>query len=165
MNRLSSAWVGLCLLGALGCEGIQSKDPAVYRPDLKTESGEPAYIAVQHCLIAFDGSLPGKDITRSMEEAEQLANELLERAQQGEDFGKIVAKYTDDAAPGIYKMANTGFPGDMTSRITSNQVYARNQMVAAFGDTGFPLEVGEYGLAPFDSEKSPYGWHIVKRIE
>jgi hypothetical protein len=25
--------------------------------------------------------------------------------------------------------------------------------------------VGEYGLAEHDSMKSPYGWHIVKRIE
>jgi hypothetical protein len=43
--------------------------------------------------------------------------------------------------------------------------YARNKMVAAFGDTGFPLEVGEIGIADADRKKSPYGWHIVKRIE
>ena len=35
----------------------------------------------------------------------------------------------------------------------------------AFGDTGFPLEVGEYGLASYDLEKSKYGWHIVKRVK
>jgi parvulin-like peptidyl-prolyl isomerase len=38
-------------------------------------------------------------------------------------------------------------------------------MVPAFGDAGFPLKVGEIGMADFDPQKSPYGWHIVKRLE
>ncbi|MFT5049926.1 MAG: peptidyl-prolyl cis-trans isomerase B (cyclophilin B) [Chlamydiales bacterium] len=41
----------------------------------------------------------------------------------------------------------------------------REQMVPAFGDVGFLLEVGEVGLAPFDPAKSPYGWHVIKRLE
>ena len=38
-------------------------------------------------------------------------------------------------------------------------------MVAAFGDTGFPLKVGGIGLAEYHATTSPYGWHIVKRVE
>jgi parvulin-like peptidyl-prolyl isomerase len=38
-------------------------------------------------------------------------------------------------------------------------------MVPAFGDAGFPLKVGEIGMASYDSTKSPYGWHIVKRLK
>ena len=45
------------------------------------------------------------------------------------------------------------------------QEYPRGKMVPAFGDTGFPLKVGEYGIADYDPKKSNFGWHIVKRIE
>lgn len=152
----------LCLAG---CSGMQTKTPGVYREGVTTPSGEPAYITVQHCLIGFEGSVPGKVIVRSESEAEQLAQELLAKAQAGEDFSEIVATHTDDSPPGIYKMANAGFPGDMTSNNPSNHVYARNAMVPAFGNTGFPLEVGEIGLATYDKNDSPFGWHIIKRIK
>jgi parvulin-like peptidyl-prolyl isomerase len=38
-------------------------------------------------------------------------------------------------------------------------------MVQAFGDVGFPLELGGIGMAAFDPVKSKYGWHIIKRVE
>jgi hypothetical protein len=121
---------------------------------------EPDYITVQHILVGFEGTVPGKPITRSKEEAEQLANELLERARGGEDFDALVREYTNDSHPGIYKMANRGVAADR-----AQQVFAREQMVAAFGDVGFPLAAGEIGLAPYDKKTSPYGWHVIKRIE
>lgn len=159
------ACVLLGLVGSGGCGGVQTGSGGVYQADAMTPSGEPAYITVQHCLIGFEGSVPGKQIIRTREQAEQLANELFEKAKSGEEFSKIVTAHTDDSAPGIYRMANTGFPGDMTSSVPSNHVYARGEMVPAFGNTGFPLKVGEVGLAPFDPDTSPYGWHIVKRID
>jgi hypothetical protein len=105
----------LAIVCLTGCNGMQSNTPSVYREGVTTPSGEPAYITVQHCLIAFEGSVPGKVIVRSESEAEKLAQELFANAQAGEDFGAIVASHTDDSPPGIYQMANEGFPGDMTS--------------------------------------------------
>ena len=123
-------------------------------------SAEPEVITVQHILIGFAGSVPGKGITRSRGEAQQLAEAVLERAQGGESFDALVRENTDDSAPGIYKMANRGVPPDPTQKL-----FARDAMVAAFGDVGFPLEVGEIGMAAYDPRKSPFGWHIIKRIE
>ncbi len=127
---------------------------------------EPEYIKVQHILIAFKdaigfkahGGPPPKAANRSQQEAEALATQLLERVKKGEDFGSLVKEYTDDSDPGIYGMSNTGAPG-------KQGYYPRNGMVAAFGDTGFPLALGEIGMSVYDTKKSPYGWHIVKRIE
>ena len=99
-----------------------------------------------------------------MEEARTLAYDLLERARNGEDFDEIVYRNTNDSPPGIYRMANHGFESDMSASNPDDQIYARDKMVPAFGDTGFPLKVGEYGIADFDEEKSPFGFHIVKRI-
>ncbi len=132
---------------------------AAEEPKTETQpSKEPDRIRVQHVLIGFKGSVPGKDITRTQEEAKKLAYEILERARKGEDFGALVKQYTDDAFPGIYGMTNDGVEPKQGE-------YPRRRMVPAFGDTGFPLAVGEIGIADYDLQKSPYGWHIVKRIE
>jgi len=137
---------------ALAAEGQEAK------PEDKMPANEPDHIKVQHILIGFQGSVPGKNITRSQEEAKKLAYEILERAKKGEEFPALVKEYTDDAYPGIYGMSNKGVsPGQGE--------YPRDRMVPAFGNTGFPLEVGGIGIADYDPKTSPYGWHIVKRIE
>jgi len=150
--------------GASQSQSKPSTQPAKEQTKAQTkaqteaQAKEPDRIRVQHILIGFQGSVRGKNITRTQEEAKKLAYELLERARKGEDFGAMVKEYTDDAFPGIYGMVNDG--------VTPSQGwYSRRQMVAAFGDTGFPLAVGEIGIADYDQRKSPYGWHIVKRIE
>ena len=130
---------------------VKTEAPAVKAP-------EADHIKVQHCLIAFKGSLPKPTVTRTKDEAKKLAYEILEKARKGEDFDALVKEYTDDAHPGIYGMSNLGKP-------PKPDYYPRDKMVPAFGDTGFPLQVGEYGISDFDPKKSPYGWHIVKRIE
>ena len=119
---------------------------------------EPDHITIQHVLIGFNGSVPGKNVTRTQDEARKLAEEILARARKGEDFEGLVKQYTDDAAPGIYSMSNKGVA-------PSAGEYPRERMVPAFGDAGFPLQVGEFGMAPYDKVKSPYGWHIVKRLK
>jgi len=118
---------------------------------------EPEHIKVQHILIGFKGSVPGKPIVRSQEEARKLAYDLLTQAQGGTDFDQLVRKHTDDSPPGIYGMSNRGVQ-------PAQGEYGRDGMVPAFGNAGFPLQVGEIGIADFDPRSSPYGWHIVKRI-
>lgn len=146
----------------VGCGGDKNESSDSVPATIASEEPvkEADYITVQHVLIAFQGSVPGKPVTRSQAQAQALAEEIYQRAQNGEDFGVLVKEYTDDSFPGIYKMANFGVPGDR-----SQQIYERQGMVAAFGDVGFPLEVGGVGLAEYDPQKSKYGWHIIKRVE
>lgn len=119
---------------------------------------EPERVQVQHILIGFKGSVPGKPITRTMEEAKALAYQILERARKGEDFGALVREFTDDRPPGVYAMSNNGVtpnPGE----------YARSGMVPAFGNVGFAISVGNIGIADHDPKTSPYGWHVIKRVK
>ena len=148
--------MALAVLVMLGCQSKKEVEKETAAEEVK----EPDNIAVQHVLIGFSGSLPGKAVSRNQEEARLLAEDLFKRAQAGEDFDAMVKEYTDDSYPGIYKMANFGVTADVAKGI-----YARNQMVAAFGDVGFPLKVGEIGLASYDPQKSKFGWHIIKRVE
>ena len=136
--------------------GTQSQPAA--KPAAPAAGAEPDHITVQHILIGFKGSVPGKNITRTLEEAKKLAYEILDRAKKGEEFDALVKQYTEDAYPGIYSMSNNGVaagPGE----------YPRSNMVPAFGNTGFPLKVGEIGIADHDQRNSPYGYHIVKRTK
>lgn len=121
---------------------------------------EPEHLTVQHVLIAFKGSLPKEEVTRTKEQAETLAQDIYIRAKQGEDFDELVKTYTDDSYPGIYSMANANITPD-----EDNGEFSRTRMVKAFGDVSFSLAVGEVGLAEYDPDESKYGWHIIKRIE
>jgi parvulin-like peptidyl-prolyl isomerase len=122
------------------------------------------HIAVQHILIGFkdavgfQGNPPPKAATRTQEDARKLAYELLDRAKKGEDYTKLVEEYTDDSPPGIYNMSNNGVAP------TSEDEFPRNQLVPAFGDVGFSLKIDEIGVADYDSNTSPFGYHVIKRI-
>lgn len=137
---------------AYGCGGGKSSGgPSVVGPD---------YVTVQHVLIAFEGTVAGKDITRTKAEAHALAMEIFRRAKSGEDFDGLVEEYTDDSFPGVYGIANNGAEPDQ-----ARQIYARMDMARNFGDVSFALAVGEIGLAEYDEEHCKYGWHIIMRIK
>jgi hypothetical protein len=126
------------------------------RPE-KLANGEPGVITVKHVLIAFKDS--GTNATRSKDEAQKLAYEVLNRAKSGEDFDKLMKELSDDSPTGgVYKMVNNGVAKE-------GEEYERTGMVPAFGDVGFRLKVGEIGVAEHDPTKSPYGWHIIKRLQ
>jgi hypothetical protein len=131
------------------------------------ENGEPSHVSIQHILISFEGALPGsnKVIPRDQSGAEKLANEVLERAKSGEDFDLMVSELTDDSPPGIYRMANYDQEVFMEGKDQTQWVRPRTGLVRGFGDVGFSLEVGEIGMAEYDSSDSPFGWHIIKRIK
>ncbi|MDB2686195.1 peptidyl-prolyl cis-trans isomerase [Mariniblastus sp.] len=149
--------IGL-VVATVGCTSPET--PTFNKADAPAvlDSGEPNAITVQHCLIGFKGSVGRKPIQRTQEEAAKLAAELLEKLNAGEDFGKIIKTYTDDSPPGIYEMVNSGLP-------TERGVHSRDKMVPAFGNVGFKLDVGEYGMSEYDPAASPYGWHIIKRLK
>jgi hypothetical protein len=121
-------------------------------------AAEPEHIQVQHCLISFAGKLPGKNITRTQDEAKKLAYDILARAKKGEDFDALVKQHTDDQHPGIYGMSNKG-----VAPVAGE--YPRTQMVPAFGDVGFKLKVGEVGISDYSESTSPFGWHVIKRVK
>jgi len=125
----------------------------------ETQAKEPDRVVVQHILVSFSGKLPGKTISRTQDEARALAGQILERARKGEDFDALVKQYTDDQAPGVYKMFNRG------RTAADHDEYARQGMVPCFGDMSFHLGPGEIGMCEYDRQRSPFGWHIIKRIK
>jgi peptidyl-prolyl cis-trans isomerase B (cyclophilin B) len=52
----------------------------------------------------------------------------------------------------------------LQSELEKSKGMPRGNLVPAFGDVGFKLEVGQVGLAPYDKNDSKYGWHIIRRV-
>ena len=132
---------------------------AEQRPELmpaKLADPESEHILVAHVLVSFAGTRT--KATRSKEAAEKLAYEVLARARKGEDFNKLIKDLSDDEGEGIYGLANHRVNPVGTE-------FERRRMVPAFGDVGFKLEVGSIGMSVFDAQKSPFGWHIIKRLK
>lgn len=154
MSRVSrriapSASIALALALVVG---LSTTSPSLARGD------EPDIVTVQHILIGYKGSVPGKEIERTKREARALAEELYERATSGEDFDALVKEYTDDSYPGIYTMTNFDAP-------LMPQTFPRDRMAPGFGHVSFRLEVGEVGMTKYHAANSPYGWHIIRRVE
>ena len=192
-------------------QGMPDSMETIERPQ-PDFGGEPAKVTVRHVLISFNGAQRSTE-TRTKEEAEVLANEILERVKGGEDIDGLIREYSSDpiaegdSSPGTYSMLNTGafdveseramldlqeryqtFVQDLQAQRSSGtittqqfteqlnefqqtlQLEAKNyrfvpreQMVSAFGDVAFGLEVGEVGMAAYDPSSSPFGWHIILR--
>ena len=166
----------LTLLVLIGCSEEAKLEPADTNPrkpaepekfdehnvPVKGKVDEPDYVSVDHILIAYrDAGIPG--VTRSLAEARKLAYDLFKQVQEGGDWAALKRKYSNDPGPtgqggGPYGMTNTGALRQRGAR-------PRSGMVSAFGDVGFILDVGEIGLAVFDKTKSPFGYHIIKRVK
>jgi hypothetical protein len=138
--------------------GVVSAIPAAGQAQKKKRKDQPGVVVVQHILISFGRKLPDRKIERSKKEAEELAEKLFQRALAEEDFDALVKEYTNDSYPGIYRLTNIDAPLVPNSR-------KRLDMVVSFGDVAFNLEVDEVGLARYHGGNSPYGWHVIKRLE
>ncbi len=102
-------------------------------------------ITARHILIQFQGAARATQ-TRSRAEAQTLADELVKRAQSGEDFEELARSNSDGpSAP----------QGGMLGR------FPRGQMVPEFEATAFQLKPGEVSGVV----ETPFGFHVIQRVE
>ena len=143
------------LAAAAGCDSSTPAAP----PTTGGAKGEPERLRVLHVLVAFRGAERAADtVTRTQDEAEVLAKEILARAQRGEDFKNLIKDYSSDPGEGNYALVNHGV-------VARGPEIRRSTFVPAFTKVAFSLAIGDVGLAPFDKKDSPFGYHVIKRIE
>jgi len=119
---------------------------------------EPDRIVVDHILIGVrSAKMPSA--RRNSDEARIFAYDLLQKLRSGAEWEGLKREHSEDPPPGgPYALRNRGVAP------AGGQEYPRDGMVRAFGDVGFSLEVGETAIADF-SPQSPYGFHIIRRLE
>ena len=118
-------------------------------------------VKVQHILVGVKTSNPRTNAFKYDEPgAMKVAADLYRQIQEGADFnGLVVAGNSDDPGAGIYTMITKGRPN------FAQGIYPRGQMAKVFGDVAWRLEVGEVGVGGFHAKNSPFGIHIIKRLE
>lgn len=101
-------------------------------------------IKVAHVLVGWEGSLPGKPVKRTKEEALKLAKELAHEARKpGNDFIGLVWKHSDDGGPGVYEVTPA----------------MRGRYVPQFTALALSLGVGQVDIVA-----TRFGYHVMKRV-
>jgi peptidyl-prolyl cis-trans isomerase NIMA-interacting 1 len=119
-------------------------DPAAKKP----AATPPKKIGARHVLVQWMGAeRAGASVVRSREQALVLAQEVLRRAKGGEDFARLAVEYSDE--PGA------GGRGGSLGR------FGKGQMVPAFEEAVFKLEVGQVS----ELVETSFGYHVIQRTE
>ena len=113
--------------------------------DAVRQDYEENYLHAKHILLAtMDTATQTPYDDAKIAEQKALADELLARAQGGEDFDAMVAEYSED-------------PGSISQ--PDGYYFTAGEMVSEFEDTTRALGINEIGIC-----ESSYGYHIIKRL-
>jgi hypothetical protein len=105
----------------------------------------PGNIRGSHILISYAGA-PATNATRTKAEAKQLADDLLVKVANGEDFATLAGAYSD--CPSRDAGGDLGF-------------FPRGKMVKPFDDAAFALRPGQVSKLV----ETQFGYHIIKRTQ
>lgn len=130
-------------------EPLETPEGYLVLERLRDPADAPDQVAARHILIPYVGSenaVPGA--TRGQAEARAHAEQIAREAQAPDaDFKALAAKYTEE--PGGKERG-----GDLGT-------FRRGQMVPAFEQVAFKLEIGQVsGVVA-----SPFGFHVIQRYE
>jgi len=108
----------------------------------------PTEVEASHVLVMYRGSMRAPEtVTRTKEEAQARAADVLRRARAGGDFAALAREFSDE--PGA------------SERGGSLGRFGRGMMVGPFETAAFALRVG----AVSELVETPFGYHIIKRTQ
>ena len=140
-NKLTDADVDMLISVSYYTEALRSKlEPVEYTDADKQQFFNDNYRRAKHILITVDEDMNDEE----KEAAKTKAEELLGRAQGGEDFDALVAEYSED-------------PGSQTN--PDGYFFTDNEMVQEFQDGVDSIQPGEFTLV-----QTTYGYHVIQRL-
>lgn len=145
-NNLTDADIDTIISVTYYAEELQKKmGEKEFTDEEKREYFKENYRRAKHILISTKDMTTNKDLPEDKQaEAKTKAEELLERAKNGEDFDALVSEYSED-------------PGSKSN--PDGYVFTDNEMVPEFQDGVDSLKPGEFTLV-----KSSYGYHVIERL-
>ena len=100
-------------------------------------------VQASHILLMYQGSMRST-ASRSKDEAEKLIGQIKSDIDGGGDFAELAQEHSD--CPSGKKGGDLG-------------PFGKGQMVGAFEDTAFSLDVG----ATSGVVETPFGYHLIRR--
>ena len=122
------------------------RDPLESAAILDRKNPSTQEVHVQHVLIGWKDAPAARAATRTKDEADKIAKEVLDKVKAGEDMAGLMKQYSED-------------PGSKDNGRVYD-VAPDSPMVEPFKDLSLRLELNEAGVV-----KSPFGWHVIKRIQ
>lgn len=120
-------------------------DEKEYTDEEKQEYFKEHYRRAKHILLSTKDMTTNEELPEDKQaEAKTKAEELLSRAQNGEDFDALVSEFSED-------------PGSKSN--PDGYVFTDNEMVAQFQDGVDSIGFGEFTLV-----KSDFGYHVIQRL-
>ncbi|MGI6492627.1 MAG: peptidylprolyl isomerase [Pelotomaculum sp.] len=111
----------------------------------KEQMGQPEQLQVRHILFFVDEGDKGYPIQHTDEEAQQLAQNVIEQLKQGADFSELARTHSEDEGTKI----NGGL-----------FAFSDGQAVAEFEQAAKVLQDGEFTETPVKTE---FGYHVILR--
>lgn len=149
MRVLTRSIVLLFVMGVLGCAGNR---PALQSNDVLDRKRQTDSAYVKHVLIGwadlehrYGGKMDMRARGRHEGEAQALVKELFARLQSGTPIEALMIEHSED-------------PGSQQGR--GYRVTLGDSMARQFRGLSLRLNVGESGVV-----RTPFGWHIIKRIK
>lgn len=109
-----------------------------------TETTDSETTDAQATETAESETAQPEETEKPQEYGEEFANEILERAKNGEDFDTLIETYSKD-------------PGSSSN--PDGYVFTDGEMVEEFTECVKSLQPGEFGIC-----ESEYGYHIIERM-
>ena len=127
------------------CGNVLAQTPSP-KANLTVDVPKQERVKARHILVTYYGALLAKKkIRRNREEAASLAEEIQQKLQTGEDFGRLALKYGDDSTA-----ARGGKLGS----------FSKGTMDKDFEQAVFDLQNNEHTIV-----ETPFGFHVVQRQE
>ncbi len=139
-SRIKVNYIELSVASLSPSISPSAEDISALYEDTKEQYKQARSRTASHILIDVGQSVSAEEKQNRLE----LAHDILEKANQGEDFSALAQQYSDD--PG-----SKGNGGDLG-------VIVRGQMVKPFEDAVFEMIEGEI-KGPIESQ---FGYHIIK---
>lgn len=127
-------------LNALKVEHTDLHEPAVEAKQAQVEEK----VSASHILLAWKGA-ERSSAERTQEEAQKLAEELLDKIKAGESFEELAEEHSD-------------CPSGKSAKGSLGE-FGRGMMARPFEESAFGLEVGEMS----EVITTDFGYHIIRR--
>jgi len=123
---------------------VSEDDVKKYYDENKEQFQHPEQLQVRHILFFVDDGSKGFPVQHTDAEARQMAEEVIDRLKQGEDFAALAREKSEDSGTrndgGLY-------------------TFSEGEAVKEFFDAAHALGPGGYTRTPVKTE---YGYHVIK---